>query len=300
MGKQNCGGDVADDLTGKNADEKRILFQKAGKQAADCGNSCHVSCKNKKANKGEEQRIVNLLQRVSVGKHQYQWNYDQADPIGNDAKNDDNRERKKHKIQSRAFSLQLVGTFLGDEKCFARKKKTTNRNQCDRCQKGQEHNAHKLTRWNVEFGIEIKILRISKGSQHAAEIGGNILHDKDECHVSVVSRGGKDKKAKRQKRQQRHIVCNQHRADKGDINQSKRCHAEISRTIYNLSGKDRKKLDVLQGTHHGKHAKQTGQRFKIKITRILRVGWDNAGGNDCRHKCDAKHCVFTDPKCKKL
>ena len=83
--------------------------------------------------------------------------------------------------------------------------------------KRREHNAHELTVGNTELGIEIEVLRIAEGGEHTAEVGGYILHYVGERHILFLARGVQDEVAERQEGQERHIVGNQHRADKGDV-----------------------------------------------------------------------------------
>ena len=54
LGKQNGGGNVADDLAGKCADQQCVLFQQRGKQIIYRRDTCQIARKNKEANKGQE------------------------------------------------------------------------------------------------------------------------------------------------------------------------------------------------------------------------------------------------------
>ena len=62
----------------------------------------------------------------------------------------------------------------------------------------------------AELRIKKEILRISERRKHSAEVGGDILHDEGKRHVLFFSRRCKHKVPERQKRQQRHVVCDQH------------------------------------------------------------------------------------------
>ena len=92
--QQNRRGNVADDLTGCDTDQKLAFCHQIGEQAADQGNSGHVSCENEKANKGQKQGIVHGAERFSVGEKQTDDDQDQADIIGDHAEDHDDGEGK--------------------------------------------------------------------------------------------------------------------------------------------------------------------------------------------------------------
>lgn len=71
----------------------------------------------------------------------------------------------------------------------------------------------------MEFGIKIEILGIAEGGEHSAEIGGNVLHDEGKCHVFFFAGGMEHDIAQGQEGEERHIIGNEHRAEKGNINQ---------------------------------------------------------------------------------
>ena len=76
-----------------------------------------------------------------------------------------------------------------------------------------ERRSHYADEFSVrysEFRIKEQILRVSERCEHSAEVGGDILHDEGKRHVIFFSRRCKHKISERQKRQQRHVVCNQH------------------------------------------------------------------------------------------
>ena len=68
--------------------------------------------------------------------------------------------------------------------------------------------------------IKIKVLRISERRQHTAEVSGDILKDEDIGHLLLVLRDGQSEIPKRQERDQRHVICDQHGADECDIDKS--------------------------------------------------------------------------------
>ena len=104
--------------------------------------------------------------------------------------------------------------------------------------------------------IQIQVLRIAKGRQHAAQIGGNILKDEDKRHIPFLSGGGEHQIPQRQERNQRHIVGDQHGADEGDVAQGDGRRAGIARQTDDLPSQNGKEVNVLQGADHCQRAEQ--------------------------------------------
>ena len=145
------------------------------------------------------------------------------------------------------------------------------------------------------MGIQIQVLRIAKGREHAAQIGGDVLQDEYQRHIPLSPRRGKHEIAQRQKRDQRHIVGNQHGADKRNPHQRQRGGPGIAREPDNPPGQNGKKMNILQRTDHGQRAEKTAKGLYIKVTGVLRVRRHQKCGNRCRRECDDQHGVLANP-----
>ena len=89
-------------------------------------------------------------------------------------------------------------------------------------------------------------MRIAERSEHTAEVCGDILHNKGKRHIFFLARGGQYEIPQGQKGKQRHIVCNQHRPDKGDVRQRKHARARVFEQPYDLFCKHEKEIDILK------------------------------------------------------
>ena len=146
---------------------------------------------------------------------------------------------------------------------------------------------------------KIQILRVAEGSEHTAEIGGNVLHDEGKSHVFLLSRCRENKIAERQECQKCHIIGNQHRSDEGDVNQCQNGGTGIACQGHNSARQDGEKFDVAQSADNSQGAEKAGQRFEIGILQILRIGGNDAGGDGSQCQCNTKNSVCTD-KCGAL
>lgn len=62
-------------------------------------------------------------------------------------------------------------------------------------------------------------MRIAEGREHSAEIRRDILHDERKNHILFFLGVREHEIAEGQKGQKRHVVGDQHRADKGDVHE---------------------------------------------------------------------------------
>ena len=142
----------------------------------------------------------------------------------------------------------------------------------------RSHYADEFSVRYAELRIEEQILRISERRKHAAEVGGDILHDEGKRHVLFFSRRCKHKISERQKRQQRHVVCDQHGADKCYVYKREYAYSCIPAQADDPLRENIEKADVFQRTYDRENAEKTGQRFQIKISEVLRVGRNDKAG----------------------
>lgn len=96
--EKHRGGNIADDLAGKNADQEGVFCKEGGEERADLGDACHISRKNEEAEEGGKESVVDLLECFAVKKEQGERNQDQSQLVGDETKDDDNGERKEKKI----------------------------------------------------------------------------------------------------------------------------------------------------------------------------------------------------------
>jgi hypothetical protein len=129
-------------------------------------------------------------------------------------------------------------------------------------------------------------LGVAKGCEHSAEICGDILHNEGERHIFFLTRRGKDKITEGQEGQQRHIVSDQHRTDKGYVNERENADLCGLEALNDLAREHIEEIDILQGTNNRKDAEKASQRFVVKITCIFGIGRNYNRGDNSRTKRD--------------
>ena len=109
--------------------------------------------------------------------------------------------------------------------------------------------------------------------------------------------GGEHKVSERQKGDKRHIVRHDHRAEVCNKDERKRNAAHIAERHNDLAGKPFKKMALLQGADNGERTKQTGQRIKIEITGIIRVGRNEKTSHRRRYDRNEQNDMASDLLC---
>ena len=140
--------------------------------------------------------------------------------------------------------------------------------------------------------VKIKILGVAEGREHAAQVCGDVLQDKDDGHAVLLAGAVQDIIAQRQEGQKRHIVGDEHGAQKGDIDQCDNSPAQIAEALHHLAGQQVEELDVFQGADHCQHTEQAGQRPEIKIAQIFPVRRHKAGRGRSRQQRHAHHRIL--------
>lgn len=94
-------------------------------------------------------------------------------------------------------------------------------------------------------------MRIAEGREHAAEVRRYILHDERENHILFFLRFREYEIAKGQKGQERHIVGDQHRAEKGDVHERKHRASCRFEDFNRPLGEEVEKVYVFEGADDG-------------------------------------------------
>lgn len=290
--EQDRRGYVTDELTGKRAENERIFFKQDLKHCSHQGDTRHIACKNEECAEGEKKRIVHLFQRITIHKEKDDRYDHKTDLIRNDTENDDDGEREKHEIHDRAKAGDLRFFFTDLKRFFLHENEAARRDDCNGNGERQSHDAHKFARGDIESGINIKILRVSEGCEHTAEVGSDILHNESKRHVFFLARGGKHEISEGQEREQRHIVGKEHRADKGDIHKCQHTEAGIFTNADDLMRQRHEKADIAERANARQGAEKASKRLKIEITEILSIRRNDKRRDERRHNSNAKDRIF--------
>ena len=283
---------VADKLAGKHGHKQGVFFQKGREQRSYSIHTRHIPRKDKEEHKRKQKGVIHLFKSLSIHKQQDSRNDNQPNKIMDHAKHDDDRKRKQRQIDC-SFQRLRFDFFFADFQGFRLNEyKAASRHQSNRNGKRNCHNRHKFPRRDLELSIKIEILRVSKGSEHTAEIRSDILHNERKRHILFLSRRAKRNISKGKKGQKSHIVCDQHRPQKGDIDKRKNASASIFKELDDFLRKHIEKTDIFQGAHHCKGAKQAGERFKIEISEIFLIGRNENRGDERRRQRDKGHGVL--------
>ena len=137
-------------------------------------------------------------------------------------------------------------------------------------------------------------MRIAEGSQHTAQVGGDVLQDEGGSHVLILARGGEREITQRQEGQQCHIIGNEHRADEGDVHQREYRHAQITCHADDFLRDDGEEANVSQGADDCQRYEQTGQRLIVQIIGIGGIGRHKAHRKGGSNQSNAQYGIASE------
>ena len=137
-------------------------------------------------------------------------------------------------------------------------------------------------------------MRVAERGQHTAQIGGNILHNEGKGHILALTGGSQHQGSQGQESQQRHIVGDQHRSNKGDIHQRQNADPGVFAEFYNVSCQHIEIPHISKGANHCQHTEKAGQGLKIKVVYVFSIHRHEDRCENCRKKGDHHHSIFAD------
>ena len=124
-------------------------------------------------------------------------------------------------------------------------------------------------------------MRIAEWREHSAEIRRDILHDECKNHVLFFLRIRQNEIAEWQKGQERHVVGDQHRADKGYVHERQNRASCRLENFYRPLCEKVEKVYVFESADDGERRQKAGKRVEIEIAQILFVGRNEKTRYDC-------------------
>ena len=200
-GEQDGGRNIADALAGKNGHRKLMSGKHCAQKPDNHRQTPHVSDEDKEKYKGCKQSVIGFTYQFTVGKKQYNNNYGKnclpAYYMKHAAKTQEKQQRiceqgpPLHRLGIRENLLHInLFTLLEEEE-----KKKQQRGK----QRIGKHDSQKTGKAHAGKAVKIKILRVSDGGKHAAQVGGNGLQYDNKNHQLFLPCNRKNQYGKRDK-----------------------------------------------------------------------------------------------------
>ena len=125
-----------------------------------------------------------------------------------------------------------------------------------RRERGKNHDAEKLAGRYRKSVVKVEVLRVAEWRQHPAEVRRHGLERERVRHFVLFPGGVQHAVPQRQEREQRHVVCDQHRCDVGYRNQRGDQRARRAKELYQFVGKRAKNVLTFQRGNDRGHAEQ--------------------------------------------
>ena len=155
--------------------------------------------------------------------------------------------------------------------------------------KGRQHRTYEVDKPNAKESGEINVLRIAKRQQHAAEVCRQALEHKYGRHKVEPATRRQTGRRKGQEREQRHVVCHEHRGKSGHAYQRKHEQAHALACRHHTR---RQHLDDSRGvepSHRKQHARKLGKSAPIDIPHISGIRRHKHACQKRRHSRNGRH-----------
>ena len=283
-GQQEGCRNVADDLADCHGAEKLIAGDQPLEHAAEPGDLLHVSDENEKSREGDQKRVIDLGKYGAVCKEPDADDRRQENGNGDPFAHRPQAEEKHEQIAEEAFPghpgrsrhrLHL-GNTKGKRFIFSPQEREEDQQQGQEG-KGQ-HGAEKLAHSHLVVGIEVEVLRISNGSGHAAQVGGDGLKD-DHRNQPVLAADHLQKLyGEGDKGDQRHVIGNEHAGEEAQEDQEKLQLPEALDPHQQALAHLMEKPNGLEPRHGGHEAEQKSQGVKIQVADVAYAGRNGRHG----------------------
>ena len=221
--QQERGGHVADDLTGKHSSEHFMSGDHAFEKIAEHGDPAHIADEHEEPDKGQEQRIIDLAQNTAVSEHDSKEHDRKRDAPVDEPRNSQKREREQDQVNDQLSAADGGGLFAeihgkgggflsGIPHAPEHEQDTGNGSV-------REHEEKEFPKRHSGNAVEVEVLRIADGGEHAAEVRGNGLHDDNGDHVLVLLPlpcQSENDECKRDKGDECNIIGHEHTAEKAE------------------------------------------------------------------------------------
>ena len=168
------------------------------------------------------------------------------------------------------------------------------RDQPERQQPVGERHAQKRQKVVVVIGIEIEVLRIADGRQHAAEIRRHGLQHHDANEILPAVRHAEHDHRKRHEGQKRHVVRDQHRREEAEQHEQQPDRAHAPGFFAQRVRQMRKEARLPQPGDDGHQAVEQRERAKVEIGGISGVRRHEKAADQRGERRDQQHRLAPD------
>ena len=270
----------------------------------ESGNTAEISDKDKECREGQQQRVVHLAERMTIRDKNRKKYRKQHDRIWQDSNNSHQADGEECGIHQNPGTIHRMHSGILRQKGaltiakihFSAEKKNPCGKKQQRYQRIRQHQPKKCAHTHAAFPIEIQILRVADRSQHTAEISSDRLHTDDrDCQLAenFITKAVKYNKGKGNECDQRHVIRDQHTAEKTETDQDKK-QSGCAFCPFQQNLSDMVEYILSLKSRHNRHQReQDSECAKINISRIERIRMDDESRENRQENGDDQNRLLT-------
>ena len=262
-----------------------------GEEIGHGGDLPQIPDEDKKKYKGEQEAVIDLLQRPCVKTEDERKDADERDPPVKDAKHRKQAEKEAGAVKrgEKDAALFLPLRLYRGQACLrlrrllrcARKRtggksEAADHEQNERKQRIREDRAEEGADLHGIGGKEIDVLRVPDGRRHAAEVGGHRLQRDDGDDILSAVRRAQRFDGERDEGDERDVVGDEHGRKKAKQHRKEGKQARRPPPLQQFFRQRMQKAEAFPSGDHRHQAKKKAERAEIDIFKICGRGRDKA------------------------
>ena len=262
----------------------------------------HIADEDEKSDKRQQQAVVHAPEYGPVRQQQPGSREDESQPVGENPRHREQRQDEEQEVRGelgllvRKPDLFSKGNF--DRAVTApRLHRAPDHDQNQGGQRIGQHQPEEGPQGEARLSVQIQILRVPYGRQHAAQIGGDRLQDHDgdqQAFPGLRPRQVQDDEGEGYKGDERHVVRDGHAGKEAEQDEDPCQLPRLFDPAQQRLGHPLEDAGPLQSGHHAHQAEQDGQGTEIDIGRISRVRMDEEHGYRRQRERGAQHGLLLD------
>ena len=280
-GEQHGGGDIADDLTQSCTEEPVPSGEKADDQLAKLLDLLYVSHKDKKEQESQQERVIDPDKKPAVSQQKKPGHGRKQEQVRDKACHREDACGKQRHVEPDFRKVQGDrGVQANAQLCLSEDGENADRQEDPGSGGVGACKPQKSLNIQTRQGIEIQVLGIPDGCEHAAQIAGN-GHKGDGIAQPALHAGhSQHHEPEGDEGDQSHIIGYEHAAEKTEKDQSQGDSPLCAHLFQDAAADTLEKVLFLQTLHDQHEAEEDDERVKINIIEVARIRRDDKTGQD--------------------
>ena len=271
--------------------------QGGGEEVLEGGDTAQVADEHEEGEEGQQQGVVHLPEDGAVGKEQEHQHHRRHRQGRHHGEQPQQAQDKPQAAQGKAFGAAQLGGDLhrGDGGGLLQQGGP----QQHKAREGHigGHGPAQLPKAQGVPGVQVQVLGVAHGGEHAPQVGGQGLQHHQGDHQPLLPRQPQHHQAKGHKGDEGHVVGDDHAEEKGQGHQHQQHGSGGAGAAQQPAAQKLEDPRSLKSLDHRHQAEEQGQGVPVHVAQIPGPGGHEAGGHRRQHQGDPQHRLSFEKPC---